>query len=81
MRYLGNQIRCRALLVAGAIAVATPSLADVVPLEVRPDAPGSVPEEVADGGFEIAVVRQLKRGRRLPGVDLWRRRRGRSAWH
>ncbi len=31
-------------------------------LEVRPDAPAEVPAEVADGGFNIAVVRQLNVG-------------------
>ena len=62
MKHQGTQISCRALLVAGAFAVATPSFADVVQLEVRPDAPTSIPEEVAEGGFKIAVVRQLNVG-------------------
>jgi simple sugar transport system substrate-binding protein len=36
--------------------------AEEVPLTVRTDAPASVPAGVADGGFNIAVVRQLNVG-------------------
>ncbi|MEM7442384.1 MAG: substrate-binding domain-containing protein [Pseudomonadota bacterium] len=48
--------------VAAGVLISGAALADEVPLEVRADAPAEVPAEVSDGGFQIAVVRQLNVG-------------------
>lgn len=44
------------------LVVAGTAMADVVRLEVSTDAPAEVPAEVAEDGFNIAVVRQLNVG-------------------
>ena len=52
----------RAAIFAAAAMMATASWAQQVPLTVKSDAPTAVPAEVAEGGFRIAVVRQLNVG-------------------
>lgn len=54
----------RNLLIAGAagLLLASAAWADMVPLEVSPNAPTEVPEKFANGEARIAVVRQLNVG-------------------
>ncbi len=47
---------------AASLFIASAALAEPVQLTVKSDAPSAVPADVADGGFKIAVVRQLNVG-------------------
>ena len=49
-------------LTAIGLVLATTSWAEMMPLSVKSDAPTEVPADVSDGGFNIAIVRQLNVG-------------------